>query len=173
MGFFGDIGGFLSKAVDVASMIPGPHQPFALAGSAIKRLPGIGGGGGQPDTAQFANDFGQQQGMINVPNVRPTQQSTFDLMQSRMGGGSTGDKLKDFLLSEKGAALGVGLMGLLDQRKRRKSQERFNQQRLDALVAALGRGEKQSEALNPAREASLEALLGGLGRKDFLNDQIR
>ena len=40
MGFFGDIGGFLSKAVDVASMIPGPHQPFALAGSAIKRLPG-------------------------------------------------------------------------------------------------------------------------------------
>ena len=194
MGFWGTLGKIGKGVLNVASVVPSPIQPFALAGNALTRLPGALKSGDPGQIAQDVTSAGatlsggqrsygngsryhflnaiRQQG-VNVPDIGGQGATSAALAQQGGGGNGFLDSLKDFVFSKKGAAAGAALAGLYDQRKRRQQSERSSQQRLDALVAALGRTEQQDRANDPMRKASLAHMLQGLQDPGFLTQQLR
>ena len=185
MGFWGTLGKIGKGVLNVASVVPSPIQPFALAGNALARLPSALKSGDPADDPLYVRDPTSpgatlaggkydflKDARVNVPDIGGRGATSVALQQ---GGGGNGflDSLKNFAFSEKGAAAGAALAGLYDQRKRRKQNEQSNQQRLDALVAALGRTEQQDRGNDPMRKASLAHMLQGLQNPGFLNQQLR
>lgn len=70
---------------------------------------------------------------------------------------------------------GLGLAGyqMHDSSKRRASSEAFNQQRLDMLMAALGRSEEDMDRNREASTAANAALQEALRRPGILTSQLR
>lgn len=108
-----------------------------------------------------------------------------DEVAGRGGGGGGGilDRIGGLVRGVGGGSLGQGIarlgglglagMNLYDSRQQRKSQEAFNQQRLDTLMAALGRSEEDMDARRAMGDKANAALTAALQRPGLLMSQLQ
>lgn len=154
-----------------------------LGMSALGKLLGGGGGGGGGGS------------LHDIPEPGMIDPLTDGLLVDGQGagagaGGGQGGRLQQLLAlldggvksaggGSRGQGLmrlgGLGLMGaqLADSRKQRASAADFNQQRLDTVMAALEKGEAQSDARQPMGGASMQYIMEQLAKPGFLQTQLR
>lgn len=149
-----------SASVPLTFFNPGAATALAALGGLAQ---GQGGGGGfLPDN------------VVNVPQVTgSTLPGGGDMgFLGKMGGWLGGDgSNRDAILRLGSLLAGVG--GAVDKRSQRRSHEQFAQQRLNTLMAALGRGEERMDAKQPLRDSALASLQAMIQQPGFLQQQLR